>query len=693
MRAETGRRRRATKATTFTKITKGLFGSVIFVAFVIFVPPPWRVSSQAQQEPAPQKPPVFRGGAHHVRVDAYPTGKDGRILEGLTRDDFEIFEDGKPQEIDSAEYVTFETWTPDAERHDPRTQQDAYDLAADPSWRIFVIVIDPAAYGLRGQYYLRAPLHQFIERNLGPRDLFGLLTTANQWTDLELGQKTTGADAVLDSRQWLDWGDNIGHRPAFNLENEVDECGMPLIGGRKALDNTYALFEGLVKLLGQIREEKKSILFVSNALPTPGPVKAPQSAGLPFGTPGIPRGPVAHVPGGRPPTGGTSSPVGPTGHGDRIVTPSVEANCTAERMRLANIDFQERFHDLLKDARRANVAFYPISPAGLETIPFKERGGVDMNAYHAMQARNDTLLTLASETDGVAIVGTNDFAGGVRRIANDVQSYYVLGYYTNNTTWDGGVRSIKVRLKPKHNTVRARRQYIAPTLQQMAALSNPLSARAAPPPTAEQTALAALARTRPGDQFMTYVAPAGESLAVVLEMPAGGGAWPAGTEITVLAEASDEDVVGSFRETLKSPDHVALVRVPLSGGKPPVRSMVRVRSDGVVSTEKVAVPPQTSLVGDPLQLRNGAHTAMLTCQRTDAIRLEWPVLAALESRQARLLDRTGQAMRVPVTLAEHEHLLIGDLSLAPLARGDYLIELVVSSGALRERKLTPIRVQ
>ena len=464
---------------------------------------------QAPQEPAPQPAqprPVFRTGAHYVRVDAYPTGKDGRILEGLTKDDFEILEDGKPQAIERAEYITFDTWTPDAERKDPRTQQDAYDLAADPTWRVFVIVIDPTAYGLRGQYYLRRPLHDFLERNLGPRDLFGLLTTASQWTDLELGQKTNVASAVLDSRDWLEWGDNIEQRPALNVMYETDTCGESVKVGRKALDNTYSLLEGLVKLLGLIREEKKSIVFVSNGLPTPGPVKESQSAGLPFGIPGLPRGPVAPAPRGRPPTGGTSSPVGPGGHGDRIVTPSVEANCTAERMRLANIDFQDRFHELLRDARRANVAFYPISPAGLETIPFRAvphptEGAFNMTAHRATQARNDTLLSLASETDGIAIVGTNDFAGGMRRIANDVQSYYVLGYYTTNTKWDGLVRSIKVRLKPKGKTVRARRQYRAPTEAEITAIVAGPPPSAAGPPTAIEMALRTIDRpAKPADE-------------------------------------------------------------------------------------------------------------------------------------------------------------------------------------------------
>ena len=162
--------------------------------------------AQAQQPDAKtqaQQRPVFRAGAHYVRVDAYPTTKKGDIVAGLTKDDFEVSEDGRVQDIDKVEFITFDRWTPDAERKDPRTQQDAYDLAADPNWRVFVIVIDPAAYGMEGQHYLREPLHQFIDRNLGPRDLFGLVTTENSWTDLTLGQSASAANAVLDSREWI----------------------------------------------------------------------------------------------------------------------------------------------------------------------------------------------------------------------------------------------------------------------------------------------------------------------------------------------------------------------------------------------------------------------------------------------------------------------------------------------------------
>jgi VWFA-related protein len=418
--------------------------------------------SPAQPQSNPQRP-VFRGGTQLVRVDAYPTGKDGRILEGLTADAFEIFENGTPPTVETFDFEQLERWTPDAERKDPQSQQEAYDLAADPSWRVFVIVIDRHAYGLEGQHELRGPLHEFIERNLGPRDLFGLLTTENEWTDLVLGQQTTVVNGVLDSHEWVDpagW-----HEKAY-----LDSlCG----GALKHLDNEYALLEGLVKLLGVIREEKKSILFVSNGMPTPGPGRG-RAGSRPLS---IPAGPPIGIAGGRD---------GSMGHGDAVGGRSQAQSCEVEMRRLENIDFAKRFHDLLDDARHANVAFYPINPLGLEAPPLHvDRSGTVSVAqtYRELDAishRNDNLLTLAENTDGLAVVNTNDFTKGVRRIADDVRAYYILGYYPTNSQVDGSIRTITVRLKATGKTVRARHQYRAPTLAEVS--PPPVRAAAAVPP-------------------------------------------------------------------------------------------------------------------------------------------------------------------------------------------------------------------
>ena len=77
-----------------------------------------------------QRPPVFRAGATFVTVDAYPR-RDERIVEGLTKADFQILEDGKPQAVESFEFVKVPLNVSDAERRDPNTKEEGDRWAAD----------------------------------------------------------------------------------------------------------------------------------------------------------------------------------------------------------------------------------------------------------------------------------------------------------------------------------------------------------------------------------------------------------------------------------------------------------------------------------------------------------------------------------------------------------------------------------
>src|SRR5207302_5446783 len=55
---------------------------------------------RAQPPPPPPQPqPTFRTEANYVRVDVFPT-LDGAPVVDLTRDDFEIFENGAPQKLE-----------------------------------------------------------------------------------------------------------------------------------------------------------------------------------------------------------------------------------------------------------------------------------------------------------------------------------------------------------------------------------------------------------------------------------------------------------------------------------------------------------------------------------------------------------------------------------------------------------------
>ena len=75
-----------------------------------------------------------------------------------------------------------------------------------------------------------------------------------------------------------------------------------------------------------------------------------------------------------------------------------------------------------------------------------------------LEARLTSLRTLAEATDGLAIVDSNNLAGGLKRVVDDLSSYYLLGYYSIGKL-DGKFHSIAVRVKRPGVQVRARRGF------------------------------------------------------------------------------------------------------------------------------------------------------------------------------------------------------------------------------------------
>jgi hypothetical protein len=72
------------------------------------------------------------------------------------------------------------------------------------------------------------------------------------------------------------------------------------------------------------------------------------------------------------------------------------------------------------------------------------------------------------------------------------------------------------------------------------------------------------------------------------------------------------------------------------------------------------------------------------------------VREALDRSEARVLGRNGQPLALTVPLADRQTdgqaVLAADLNLAPLAAGDYVLELTVVRGAKTEQSLVAFRV-
>ncbi|OFW21512.1 MAG: hypothetical protein A3G21_00150 [Acidobacteria bacterium RIFCSPLOWO2_12_FULL_66_21] len=655
------------------------------------------VSGQNPPPQKPQQPPVFRTEANYVHVDAYPT-RDGKIVEGLTAADFEVLEDGKPQTIDAVQFIRFEPFTSDAERRDPNSQREAFELAGDPRYRVFVIYLDFYHTNLRGSHETRKPLTNMLNRILGSRDLFGMLTPQQRPTDLILGQHTESIAEQLE-RHWT-WG--FMHPAEGALELEA--CGLPQLAGRRNLDKVFSDLEGLIDLLDGIRQERKNILLFSGGFRLPGRDTSVREGNVKYDGPTVGITPTGKI---------TLGSTGRPGEAD-------PRWCQSELNRLAEMDFGQRWRNLIRAARQANVAFYTINPQGLEAAEFAQDkpvpfingqlpgGNPVVRKTDAITDRTDRLLELAQNTDGVAVVNSNDINPGLARIASDLSAYYVLGYYTTNTKWDGRVRKISVRLKGTNTAVRARREYRAPTEAEMAtmraALSTPAVPKAAPP---EDAAFATLVRMRPDTTVLAHGVFAGSDLVVVTEIAAPAievGRWKGGADVEVTVGDAAGATVATGRGRIEPGARAALVRVPVGGQPGPWTAAVEVRAAGEPDQhDRIRIARAAGPLGDPLVYRALPApvsplrpAAVFQFRRTERIHLEWPILQPLDRREARLLGRNGSPLALEITLAERETngapMLVADLNLAPLTAGDYAIDLTAGSGAAVAHKVMALRV-
>ena len=128
-------------------------------------------------------------------------------------------------------------------------------------------------------------------------------------------------------------------------------------------------------------------------------------------------------------------------------------------LRLNGVDNQAQLQATVNAALRANVSFYPVDARGLVAeAPLGDAsrgsaGGLTMyNGAGAMalsggfQRSQDTLYSLAADTGGKALFDSNDLSRGIVQAQQALSSYYVLGYYTTNTTLDGKFRRVKIAL-------------------------------------------------------------------------------------------------------------------------------------------------------------------------------------------------------------------------------------------------------
>jgi len=86
------------------------------------------------------------------------------------------------------------------------------------------------------------------------------------------------------------------------------------------------------------------------------------------------------------------------------------------------------------------------NPAVISTTLDNEAGKVMNREAEDRMASRSTMNDLAEKTGGKAYYNTNNIEGAVRRSVEDGSTYYTLGYYPENKTWDGKFRRIAIKV-------------------------------------------------------------------------------------------------------------------------------------------------------------------------------------------------------------------------------------------------------
>ena len=128
---------------------QGTTAAAAWISVALVVTSAWAVPLTAGRASA-QAPPSFAAQAELVTVDVVVLGPDGKPVPGLTRDDFVVKEDGRPQTLtafEAVEALVPALASPQTVASSPSQARVATNVAGPPTRRTFAIVFDDLHIG------------------------------------------------------------------------------------------------------------------------------------------------------------------------------------------------------------------------------------------------------------------------------------------------------------------------------------------------------------------------------------------------------------------------------------------------------------------------------------------------------------------------------------------------------------------
>src|SRR5687767_10549862 len=258
------------------------FLSILLIALVLPVraqrppqqdpPAPWRVTTPLDPSPQDKRSSdddddVVRINTNLVQVDAVVT-KDNKPVTGLTEDDFEVLEDGKPQFITTFSYVSM---VKPAEKSTINTATSTKAknavIAPPPPFkpnephRTIAFVYDDIGSSAGTIGSVRKQIRKFVEEEMQPNDLVAIIRTGGEVGALQ--------QFTNDKRVLLRAVENFRYSTASRVGASMFPSGMDALAGGsrggayagRSLDHSIRVLRFILLGMREIPGRKSMILL------------------------------------------------------------------------------------------------------------------------------------------------------------------------------------------------------------------------------------------------------------------------------------------------------------------------------------------------------------------------------------------------------------------------------------------------
>jgi len=436
----------------------------------------YSVYSQEQKgkEQKKQDEPLLRLETELVQIDVVVADKQGKLARDLKRVDFELFEDGKKQEITHFAIGTAAQpakWLA-VEKKKPAEKSSADSTPVEiQAGRFIVIAVDDFHLAPENLLVAKRTLQRFINDQMVAGDQVAIATTSG---NIGMFQQFTNERDVLERAI-----------KRLNVQNRTvtSSSDVPRI-----TDYQAELID-----IGDQDALELAVQEILRLEPMPSP---PPAAGRGRGGLNAPN-----------PDGGISPReramlqaqskargiVAQNAHYTRATLSNLESvirnlrNLTGRKILVLLSDgfylggnSSSQIFDMRRitdAATRAGVVIYSIDARGLVAVvpgggASEPSGADDINLpgargrieASAVQAKLDGLNALALDTGGTLFKNSNDLNLGLQRVLDANETYYVLAYEPSAPYRDGRYHKLEVRIADRPElSVRTRKGYFAPS--------------------------------------------------------------------------------------------------------------------------------------------------------------------------------------------------------------------------------------